>query len=161
MPIPQRAMKSSNISITVSYGVPESGLPGEDDFLRWVTAAVGRRLIDAEVSVRVVDSAEGQDLNMRYRHRDFPTNVLSFRADLPVEIDHPLLGDIVLCAPVIAEEARKQSKPVLEHWAHMTVHGTLHLLGLNHETPAEARDMEAIEIEILDLLGITDPYIER
>ena len=143
------------------YGVPESGLPDEGDFLRWVTAAVGRRLANVEVSVRVVDSAEGHELNMRYRHRDYATNVLSFRADLPPEIDNPLLGDIVMCAPVIAAESAKQGKPAMEHWAHMTVHGTLHLLGLNHETPAEARDMESIEIQVLDLLGITDPYIER
>ena len=154
-------MKPSNISIAVSYGVPETGVPDEGDFLRWVAAAVGRRLSNAEVSLRVVDATEGHELNMRYRHRDYETNVLSFRADLPPEIDHPLLGDIVLCAPVISTEAIKQGKPPMEHWAHMTIHGTLHLMGLNHETPAEARDMEALETQVLESLGISDPYIER
>jgi probable rRNA maturation factor len=154
-------MKPAKVKVAVSWGVPASGLPKSADFERWVAAAVGRRRAEAEVSVRVVDAAEGQAMNLRYRHRDYATNVLSFPADLPAELGVPLLGDVVLCAPVIATEAKAQSKPEAEHWAHLTVHGTLHLLGLDHETPAEAREMESIEVQVLESIGIQNPYIER
>lgn len=150
-----------DVQVTVSWGVDAAGLPDEGQFRRWVEAAVGRRRATAEVSLRIVDAVEGQALNLQYRHRDYPTNVLSFPADLPPGLGIPLLGDVVLCAPVIAREADAQRKPPFEHWAHLTVHGTLHLLGHDHETPAEARDMEAIEIQVLDFLGIPDPYVER
>ena len=154
-------MKATKITVAVSYGVPHAGLPIAAQFQRWIEAAVGRQRAAAEVSLRVVDAAEGHELNMRYRHRDYATNVLSFKADLPPGLDIPLLGDIVLCAPVIAKEAEAQRKPALEHWAHLTIHGTLHLLGHDHETPAEAREMESLELQILETLGIQDPYIER
>jgi probable rRNA maturation factor len=98
---------------------------------------------------------------MRYRHKDYPTNVLSFVADLPPKLKLPLLGDIVLCAPVIEREALAQGKPLFDHYAHLTVHGVLHLLGMNHETIAEAREMESIEQQVLDRIGISDPYSER
>lgn len=150
-----------DVQVTVSWGVAAAGLPDEAQFHRWVEAAVRRRRAPAEVSLRIVDAVEGQALNLQYRHRDYPTNVLSFPADLPPGLGIPLLGDVVLCAPVIAREADAQRKPPFEHWAHLTVHGTLHLLGHDHETPAEARDMEAIEVQILDSLGIPDPYEER
>jgi probable rRNA maturation factor len=149
------------ITVGVSYGVPEDGLPAPEQFRTWVAAAVGRERAQAEVSVRIVDTAEGQELNRRYRHRDYATNVLSFPADLPPELGLPLLGDLVLCAPVIAREAEAQGKAVEQHWAHLTVHGTLHLLGHDHETPAEAREMESLEIQVLERLGIPDPYEER
>ena len=87
--------------------------------------------------------------------------MLSVLADLPPGLDLPLLGDFVLCAPVIAREAEIQRKPVAEHWAHLTVHGTLHLLGHDHETPAEAREMESLECQVLEKMGIPDPYTER
>ena len=149
------------IAVSVSYGVPEDGLPPPERFRDWVAAAVGRERAQVEVSVRIVDAAEGQELNRRYRHRDYATNVLSFAAELPPELGLPLLGDLVLCAPVVAREAQAQGKPVEQHWAHLTVHGTLHLLGHDHETPAEAREMEALEVQVLERLGIPDPYWER
>jgi probable rRNA maturation factor len=149
------------IAVAVSYGVPEDGLPPPERFRDWVAAAVGRQRAQAEVSVRIVDAAEGQELNRRYRHRDYATNVLSFPADLPPELGLPLLGDLVLCAPVIAREAQAQRKPAEQHWAHLTVHGTLHLLGHDHETPAEAREMESLEVQVLERIGIPDPYEER
>ena len=149
------------VTVAVQYGVPPDGLPTPKHFQQWVEAAVGRQRKHAEVSLRVVDAAEGQELNRRYRHKDYPTNVLSFLADLPPGLDLPLLGDIVLCAPVIAREAEAQRKPVAEHWAHLTVHGTLHLLGHDHETPAEAREMESLECQVLEKMGIPDPYTER
>jgi probable rRNA maturation factor len=149
------------VQVSVSWGVPADGLPDEEQFRRWVEAAVGRRRATAEVSLRIVDAAEGQALNLQYRHRDYATNVLSFPADLPPGLGIPLLGDVVLCAPVIAREADAQRKAPLEHWAHLTVHGTLHLLGHDHETPAEARDMEALEIQVLESMGIPDPYQAR
>ncbi|MFN7551638.1 MAG: rRNA maturation RNase YbeY [Pseudomonadota bacterium] len=149
------------VEVSVSWGVPADGLPDEKLFREWVAAAVGRQRAAAEVSLRIVDAAEGQALNLQYRHRDYATNVLSFPADLPTGLGIPLLGDLVLCAPVIASEALAQGKTVLEHWAHLTVHGTLHLLGHVHETPVEARDMEALEVQVLEKLGIPDPYVAR
>jgi probable rRNA maturation factor len=161
MPRPRTSKSAPAVTVSVSYGVPSEGLPARADFEAWVAAAVGRQRAAAEVSLRVVDASEGQALNLRYRHKDYATNVLSFAADLPAGVDLPLLGDLVLCAPVIAREAADQGKPPFEHWAHLTIHGTLHLLGHDHETPAEARDMEALELQILEKIGIQDPYIAR
>jgi probable rRNA maturation factor len=154
-------MKAPRVAISVSYGLPRKGLPSAQAFTQWAAAAVGMRRAHAEVSIRVVDTAEGQALNLRYRHKDYPTNVLSFCADLPAEVDLPLLGDVVLCDPVVRREAEEQGKSVADHYAHLTVHGVLHLLGHNHETVSEARDMEALEIQILDSIGISNPYTER
>ena len=145
--------------VSVSYGLPEQGLPDATAFQKWVAAALAGRSTAAEVSIRVVDTAEGQELNRRYRHKDYATNVLSFPAELPPEI--PLLGDLVLCAPVIEKEAREQHKGLDEHWAHLVVHGVLHLIGHDHETIAEARRMEALETQVLEKLGIPDPYLAR
>jgi probable rRNA maturation factor len=160
--VPRKAVAPAQaVQVSVSLGVPAEGLPSEAQFRDWVEAAVGRQRRSAEVSLRIVDAVEGQALNLQYRHRDYPTNVLSFPADLPPGLGIPLLGDVVLCAPVIAREAQAQGKPVLEHWAHLVVHGTLHLLGHDHETPAEAREMESLEVQVLDSMGIQDPYIAR
>lgn len=154
-------MKPSHVDAQVSYGLPRKGLPSAAAFTRWVEAAVARRRKPTEVSIHVVDANEGRELNLRYRHKDYATNVLSFCADLPAEIEHPLLGDVILCAPVIELEAQAQGKPIMDHWAHLTIHGVLHLLGHDHETIAEAREMEALERQILDSIGIPDPYAER
>ncbi|TDG12571.1 rRNA maturation RNase YbeY [Seongchinamella unica] len=134
-------------------------VPDEDDIRRWVLAALaGRRRSDTEVSLRLVDIAEMTTLNESYRHKTGPTNVLSFPSDLPPELELPLLGDIVICAPVVREEARQQAKALEAHWAHMTVHGTLHLLGYDHIEEAEAEAMEALETDILTALNYPCPY---
>ena len=129
-------------------------------FQAWVNAALSARQPDAELTVRVVDEPEMHSLNLRYRNRDSTTNVLSFPADLPPELGLPLLGDLVICAPVVDHEASVQHKPRLHHWAHMTIHGCLHLAGYDHIEEQDAEVMETLETEILQSLGIPDPYTE-
>lgn len=114
-----------------------------------------------ELSLRIVDETEMRGLNARFRGRDYATNVLSFPADLPAELDLPLLGDIAICAPVVRREAAAQGKAADAHWEHMIVHGTLHLLGHDHENTAEAERMEALERQVLAHLGRPDPYREQ
>ena len=148
------------LDLAVSYGLPRKGVPAPVSFRRWVEAALDGRLHRADLAIRVVDEREGRALNRHYRGKDYATNVLSFPAELPDGVALPVLGDIVLCAPVIQREAREQGKLPAAHWAHMSVHGVLHLLGLNHEDPVEAEAMEHLEREILAGLGIGDPYLE-
>jgi probable rRNA maturation factor len=145
-------------SISVSYGLPRRGLPSAASFRRWVALALGADRGPAELSIRVVSAPEGRRLNRDYRGKDYATNVLSFPVELPAGLALPLLGDIVLCAPVIAREAREQGKSRPDHYAHLTVHGVLHLLGHRHEHPAQARRMERIETQLLETIGIPDPY---
>jgi probable rRNA maturation factor len=134
------------------------GAPEDAALRRWAEAALQGRREEAELSLRIVDDAEGRDLNARWRGRDHATNVLSFPADLPPGIDLPLLGDLVICAPVVAREAREQGKAEADHWAHLVVHGVLHLLGHDHELDEDAERMEAEERRVLASLGIGDPY---
>jgi probable rRNA maturation factor len=149
------------LRIDVQVGGTRSGLPAVSRFRHWArTALVGRRR-DAELSIRIVDAAESQALNRSFRGQDKPTNVLAFPAELPPELGLPLLGDVVICREVVESEATAQSKPAEAHWAHMVVHGTLHLLGYDHETPADAGTMEQLEAEILAELGWPDPYLEH
>lgn len=133
-------------------------IPTPRSVRRWVRAALDDGHADAMVCVRIVDEAEMRELNARYRGRDHATNVLSFPAELPPGVDLPLLGDIVVCAPVVAHEAAEQGKPARAHWAHMLVHATLHLLGHDHEQASEAERMEALETRILARLKFPDPY---
>lgn len=133
-------------------------LPAEADFRRWLEAAFGHVQHSGEVVVRMVDEAESAELNSTYRTKPGPTNVLSFPFEAPPGIEMDLLGDIVICAPVVQREAAEQGKPIQSHWAHMTVHGTLHLLGYDHINDAEAEQMEALERKILATLDIEDPY---
>ena len=146
--------------ISVGYAVPRAGLPSPASFRQWVAAALrgARRRKPAEVAIRIVDTDEGQALNRDYRGKDYATNVLSFRAELPPGVDLPLIGDLAICAPVVAREANEQGKKPRDHWAHLTVHGTLHLLGYDHIENAQAEAMEALETRILAGLGIADPY---
>jgi probable rRNA maturation factor len=156
-----------SLDVSVGYAVPRAGLPAATSFRKWIAAALAGRIREADLAVRVVGSKEGRALNRHYRGKDYATNVLSFPADvaadvkMPKGVKMPLLGDLVLCAPVIAREAREQKKPLAAHYAHLTVHGALHLLGWNHEDDTEAECMEGLEREILDELGIEDPYLER
>ncbi len=127
-----------------------------------MAAALKGRIREADLAVRLVDEKEGCSLNHHYRGKDYATNVLSFPAELPEGlpkgIKMPLLGDLVICAPVVAREAAEQGKSLAAHYAHLTVHGTLHLLGWDHDDDKEADAMEQLEREILADLGIDDPY---
>jgi len=136
-------------------------IPSADKIERWIVAALAsQQLTEAEVSVYIVDEEESQELNSQYRHKDKPTNVLSFPADLPEEIEIPLLGDLVVCAPVVEREAQEQGKMLDAHWAHMLVHGTLHLLGYDHIEDDEAETMEALETQLITTLDYPAPYME-
>ncbi len=135
-------------------------VPGNAAFKRWISAAIGARRDKAELSVRITDAEEIEMLNRQYRGKDYATNVLSFPADLPPELKLPHLGDIVICAEVVEREARAQNKSSEAHWAHMVVHGTLHLLGYDHVDDADAEIMEALEIDILRQLNFANPYLE-
>lgn len=145
------------IEVEVQVATSFEPVPDEEAFSRWAGAALEGRG-SAIVSVRLVDREESRTLNERFRGIDKPTNVLSFPAGLPAEIGIPLLGDLVICAPLVAEEALAQGKTPKDHWAHLTIHGVLHLLGYDHEEESAAREMEAIEVGVLERLGIADPY---
>jgi probable rRNA maturation factor len=133
-------------------------VPGEADLRAWALAALDGHGEAAELLIRIVDAAESRELNARYRHQDKPTNVLSFPFEAPPGIETGLLGDLVICAPVVAREAREQGKPAAHHWAHMVVHGVLHLRGYDHADDRQAQEMEALEARILEGFGIDDPY---
>lgn len=139
------------------------GLPTLADFQRWVDAVLDAADDDTEIVIRLVDDDESQRLNQQYRHKSGPTNVLSFPFEVPEGIDDEfaLLGDLVICAPLIAEEARQQNKPLHHHWAHIVIHGVLHLVGYDHIDDAEADAMEAREIDILRTFNIAAPYTEE
>jgi len=156
-----------NLDVSVGYAVPRAGLPAAVSFRKWVAAALDGRIRDADLAIRIVGTKEGRALNRHYRGKDYATNVLSFPADvaegvrMPKGVKMPLLGDLVLCAPVIAREAREQKKPLIAHYAHLTVHGALHLLGWDHDNDTDADCMEQLEREILAGIGVGDPYLER
>ena len=146
------------LDVSVSYGLPRAGLPAAVSFRRWAAAAAQGRIKRADLAIRLVDAKEGRALNRHYRGKDYATNVLSFPVELPPGVTLPLLGDLVICAPVVAKEALEQGKPLAAHYAHLTVHGVLHLLGLDHEDEREAEAMEQLERDILAGLGLPDPY---
>lgn len=139
----------------------ENGLPDKAAFQRWLDAAVTPFQPDGEVTVRLVDEAESHELNLTYRGKDKPTNVLSFPFEAPPGIVLPLLGDLIICRQIVEQEAAEQEKPTEAHWAHMVVHGTLHLLGYDHIADDEAEEMEALETKIMLALGYPDPYISE
>lgn len=149
-----------SITLDLQLASEAPHLPSEQQFQQWLEAAILPFQDVAEVTVRIVDEAESQQLNFEYREKDKPTNVLSFPFELPPGVeDLPLLGDLVICAQVVAAEAAEQGKELHHHWAHMVVHGCLHLLGFDHINDADAEEMEAEEILILQQLGIKNPYI--
>lgn len=136
----------------------EQNLPSETEFNRWLSTALEAHLPQAEVTIRIVDEAESHQLNLDYRGKDAPTNVLSFPFEAPPEIELDLLGDLVICRQVVEKEAKEQNKLLLAHWAHMVVHGALHLLGYDHIEDEEAQEMEQLETQLLHHLGFSDPY---
>lgn len=146
------------IDLDLQIASAATGIPSEDDFRRWTEAALAGRRAEAELTIRVVDAEESAELNGTYRHKQGPTNVLSFPFAAPPGVELPLLGDIVICAPVVVREAAEQGKTEPAHWAHMTVHGCLHLLGYDHIVPDEAEIMETLEKDVLSALGYADPY---
>ncbi len=141
-----------NLSLAVQYASEQGHLPSRAQFRTWVNAALR---VDTEVTLRIVDEAEGRALNKAYRAKDYATNVLTF----PLAHAPYLMGDIILCAPVVASEAAAQHKSLLAHYAHLTVHGILHLHGYDHENEAQAALMEGIETAIVTKLGYADPYL--
>ncbi|WP_417533462.1 rRNA maturation RNase YbeY [Marinobacterium stanieri] len=147
-----------SIAVDVQYAIDAAGLPAEGDFSRWVETVLKERKVDGEVCIRIVDAEESQSLNAEYRGKDKPTNVLSFPFEVPPGIPVTLLGDLVICAEVVVAEAEEQEKALFDHWAHMVVHGTLHLLGFDHINDDDAEEMEALERTLLARLNIADPY---
>jgi probable rRNA maturation factor len=152
-------VSAAKLKVAVQYAVRAQALPTRAQFRAWVNAALSGEHA-GEVSVRVVDPAESKSLNSRYRRSDYATNVLAFPGDpalLQIDPEAPF-GDIVICADVVEREAREQHKEADAHWAHLTVHGALHLAGYDHEDDAEAEVMEGREREVLAGLGFPDPY---
>jgi probable rRNA maturation factor len=139
----------------------EGDVPEEKDFQRWVDAALAEISEDCELSVRLVEIEEGAELNSNYRGKTGPTNVLSFPFEAPITMEPRLLGDLVICRTVVESEAQQQNKVVNDHWAHMVVHGCLHLLGYDHIKTDEAEQMEALEKTILQSLNIDNPYRDQ
>ncbi|WP_421315218.1 rRNA maturation RNase YbeY [Aeromonas veronii] len=135
------------------------GLPAEAQLQGWLDGTILGFQQEAEVTVRIVDEAESNELNLTYRGKDKPTNVLSFPFEAPPGLELPLLGDLVICRQVVEREAEEQNKPLMAHWAHMVVHGSLHLLGYDHIEDEEAEEMEALERDIMQELGFADPYL--
>jgi len=159
--------------VDVQYASTQEFLPTQENICTWVSAALvlaadirpvsqkkqQRSDSEIELTVRIVDEEEGIALNRKYRGRDIATNVLSFPCEVPDVLDLNLLGDIIICAPVVKREADMQHEsPYNAHWAHMVIHGTLHLLGYDHQSAMEAEHMESMETTILTHLGFSDPY---
>ena len=145
------------VDVTVQRAIDFPSIPDDASFQHWARAVLHDRK-PSILTIRVVDSTESADLNLRFRGKHGATNVLSFAADLPTEVDLPLLGDIIICAPLVVAEAETQGKDLTAHWAHLVVHGVLHLLGFDHQQKAQAQEMESREISMLAALGFPDPY---
>ena len=141
-------------------------LPSLEQFTQWVQRALAHEaqtedFPETEITIRIVDEAESHELNLTYRGKDKPTNVLSFPFEVPEGIELPLLGDLIICRQVVEKEAQEQQISLESHWAHLAIHGTLHLLGYDHIDDAEAEEMEGLETEIMQSLGFEDPYISE
>lgn len=140
------------LNLAVQYASSQTNTPTSTQFRKWAKAAIR---VDTEVTIRVVDEAEGRELNSTYRGKDYATNVLTF----PLTEEPHLMGDIIICAPVVAAEALAQNKTLEAHYAHLTVHGILHLHGYDHEIDAQAELMESLETAIVTKLGYPNPYL--
>lgn len=158
----EQEQKMSQVILDLQLACEEtSGLPDEALFQRWVDAVIPPFQEESELTIRLVDVAESHELNLTYRGKDKPTNVLSFPFEAPPGMEMPLLGDLIICRQVVEQEASEQGKPLEAHWAHMVVHGSLHLLGYDHIEDDEAEEMEGLETEIMLALGYEDPYISE
>lgn len=151
------------MEIDVQYAVNKTDIennqiPDVSQFTKWAGAALNLDRKNAQLSLRIVDENEISELNLAYRNKSGPTNVLSFPAEFSSDVPVNLIGDIIICAPVVKKEALEQNKSEAAHWAHLTVHGVLHLLGYDHEDDTTARQMESLEINILGTLGFDNPY---
>ena len=146
------------LRLETQFAVDAPGAPSEADFRIWAETVLAGRRGQAELVIRIVDTAEMVVLNQRYRNKNGPTNVLSFPFWAPEPAVSDLLGDLVICAPVVRREAVAQGKTERAHWAHMIVHGILHLLGFNHQGAEDAEAMETVETEVLARLGFSSPY---
>ena len=147
------------ITLDLQQACDAKNLPTNTQFQLWVDTALNHYQKDFELTIRLVEVKESQALNLQYREKVKPTNVLSFPFEVPEGIELDLLGDLVICADVVAEEAKEQKKDLHNHWAHMVIHGCLHLLGYDHIDDCEATEMEALEAKLLNELMISDPYI--
>lgn len=149
-----------SITVQIQYAVPRTRVPLQADFRRWVEAALVNQSKAGEITIRVTGENEAAELNQRYRRKEGATNILSFPFEVPscVPLNVPFLGDLVVCAPVVVREALEQAKNERAHWAHLVVHGVLHLLNFDHQQEAEAQQMEGLEVTILKSLGYPDPY---
>ena len=151
-----------NLALDMENASSSLKVPDEQSIHQWVCAALAEINTggkdDIELSVRVVDEAESAELNQRYRHKQGATNVLSFPADLPDSLQLPLLGDLVICAPIVEREAHQQEKSLDAHWAHMLIHGSLHLMGYDHIDDRDAEEMEQLETKIITSLNFPPPY---
>lgn len=150
-----------NLTIDLQNTLPDTYCPSLEDIQRWILCALTQanyQPASAEITVRIVDEAESRDLNNTYRSKNQPTNILSFPFEAPAQISCDLLGDLVICQPIVEKEALEQNKEPINHWAHLLIHGTLHLLGYDHAEDKEAQEMEGLEIKILSQLGVANPY---
>ena len=145
------------IKVEVQRAIHGPDIPDDECFHRW--AAIIDADVEQGVAIRIVDQAEIVQLNQQYRGKPHATNVLAFPAEIPPEVDIPFIGDIVVCAPIVAQQAADQGKSLLSHWAHMTLHGILHLQGYDHIDVADAEIMENIEIQLMNKLGFANPYV--
>ena len=158
----QMGADTTDLAVEVQRATEQAGIPEDGDFLQWAKAAAAEVSASGELVIRIVSEAESARLNGEYRDKPHATNVLSFPADIPdgwpAEIATSALGDLVICAAIVQKEAVEQGKPENAHWAHMTVHGLLHLCGYDHIQEHDAWKMEQLEAAILNNLGFADPY---
>ena len=152
-----------NLALDLQVALAQSQgaeLPEQAVLEQWVTAALEGQIGEAELTIRLVENDESALLNKQYRDKQGPTNVLSFPFEAPADVPLPLLGDLIICVPLVAQEAQEQGKAVRAHWAHLVVHGVLHLRGYDHIDDNEAREMEDLERKIMAYLGFGDPYMD-
>jgi probable rRNA maturation factor len=152
-----------NLALDLQVALAQSQgaeLPEQVALEQWVTAALEGQMEEAELTIRLVENDESASLNQQYRDRPGPTNVLSFPFEAPADVPLPLLGDLIICVPLVAQEAQEQGKAVRAHWAHLVVHGVLHLRGYDHIDDSDAREMEDLERKIMAYLGFDDPYMD-
>ena len=147
-----------NIDLDLQIASKITDIPSMQSFVNWIRVSLPDDLSPPELTIRIVDKQEMISLNTQYRHQSGPTNVLAFPFENPPGVELPILGDIVICAPKVVEEANEQDKPIEMHFAHLTIHGCLHLLGYDHITEHDADIMEALEIKLMQQLGFPNPY---